>query len=311
VKSRTTLGVFGGITAAQLLALGVAYVTKPVTIAAPPSQNGSVPIYVKGTVKSVSASNLTNRMPVEGISLFGFGALSSVATAGLLVLVSLAAAFAFAFLFRRGGVRFLVGGVFALASFSLNWYVLYYLLPASLWPVSLGFPAAVAVLMAAYSIRPEKFRGKALIVANAVVIGTGAELGLFLSSSFPKLTVLALAVLFSLYDFYSVFRGPISRMLGPPSRGTEGMAKSVRPAAAELGPMMVNFGDLQMGLGDVTFYSMMPAAVYVNGMGLSFVLAEILLIDLGVYLTIRLLKKIRPLPGLPIPLLLGALVLLF
>ncbi|MGC8673617.1 MAG: hypothetical protein ACP5TI_00560 [Thermoprotei archaeon] len=305
MKTKPSLLIFMGITFSQLFAVAMAYLSKPISIISI-NPNGSLTVYTNSTVKQVSPSNLTSHLPVQAISPFGVGVLGSFLVSIALVLGSLVAAFLMVIALRKGYMTYVVAGVLGAATFLLNYYIDSFLF-GYVSPLSVGIPVFLSGLIVIYSLMPSKFRGLLYLLANVVVLLNGAELGFFLAVSFQKMTVIFLAFVFSAYDFYSVFRGPISRMLGRPTSAPEpGLEEAVqKPEKKLLGPMMVNFGQVEMGLGDITFYSMMPTAIYMAGMGLIPVFLEVLLIDFGVALTLILLKKIRPLPGLPIPLLLG------
>lgn len=309
MKFKATASVFAGVAFSQALAVLIAYLTKPITIISV-NPNGSVTAIINDTATQVPASNITSRMVVQSISPFGLGPLGSLLVSAGLVVGSLVAAFALVYLLRKGYMSYVIAVLLGVATFLLNYYMLAFALGYSS-AVAFVVPLLFAGFIAAYALYPARFRGLLLALANVLVLLNGAELGFFLGVSFQRLTVIFLAFLFSAYDFYSVFRGPISRMLGRPSARPSGQEEAVaRPERSFLGPMMVNFGEVEMGLGDITFYSMMPTAVYAEGLGLPLTLLEVLLIDVGVGITLLLLRKIRPLPGLPVPLILGVLVFL-
>ncbi|MGC9174698.1 MAG: hypothetical protein ACP5GO_02460 [Thermoprotei archaeon] len=304
MKTKGLALIFGGITFSQLFALMIAYFAKPITVLSI-NPNGTVTAIVNSTAENLSSSNISSHMVVQAISPFGVGALGSLVVSASLVLGSLIMAFILVLLLRKGYINYVISAILGTASFLLNYYVLSFFFGyVSL--ISIGVPFSLAVIIAAYGLYPRRFRGWPQLLVNFLVLINGAELGFFLAASFEKLTVVFLAFLFSAYDFYSVFRGPISRMLGRPGpRGQDMVEVTEKPERGFLGPMLVNFGEVEMGLGDITFYSMMPTAIFVEGMGTGAVALEILLIDVGVAATLLLLRKIRPLPGLPIPLLLG------
>ncbi len=90
------------------------------------------------------------------------------------------------------------------------------------------------------------------------------------------------------YDTYSVFRGPLSKIL---------MVKEGDP----LEPLMITHGEVSMGLGDLFSYSL-AAGASIRGFGLPIGLIPVAALDLGVALTLYLLQRRRgSLPGLTIP----------
>ena len=72
--------------------------------------------------------------------------------------------------------------------------------------------------------------------------------------------------------------------------------------------MSVKAGEFTLGLGDIVFYTMLPSlAIYRFGLVQSFY--AMVAIDIGMVLTLYLLSMRRLLPGVPIPMLLGVLVI--
>ncbi|HMD79180.1 MAG TPA: hypothetical protein VKF39_04260, partial [Nitrososphaerales archaeon] len=121
--------------------------------------------------------------------------------------------------------------------------------------------------------------------------------GSFFAEALPPLTALVLPAAFALYDIYAVFKGPLKMLIG------------TAPNVALVG-MSIRAGAFTLGLGDIVFYTMLPSLALLQA-GYLAALATILAIDVGVILTLFLLSRRRLLPGLPIPMLFGIVVLLF
>lgn len=156
-------------------------------------------------------------------------------------------------------------------------------------------------LSAAAGIVPVVLIGYTIFVKNYTIISTtvlgfiAAEVGSFFASSIPLYTALVLPIAFALYDIYAVFRGPLKQLI------------SISPTVALTG-MSVKASEFTLGLGDLVFYSMLPAlALFYERAIVS--LYVIVAVDAGVAVTLYLLTKKRLLPGLPIPMLLGVIVL--
>ena len=132
-------------------------------------------------------------------------------------------------------------------------------------------------------------------LSTAVLAFVGAEVGSFFASTLPPITALILPVAFSAYDVYAVFRGPLKQLIG------------IGGGIALTG-MSIRAGEFTLGLGDVVFYTMLPSlALYYLTPLIS--LSTILVIDAGVVVTLYLLGRRRLLPGLPIPMILGVVLL--
>jgi hypothetical protein len=166
-------------------------------------------------------------------------------------------------------------------------------LPAS-WefPFAFGVPAAIVILIG-YTI----FVKNRFWLSTAMLAFVGAEVGSFFAETLPPWTALLLPIAFSLYDIYAVFRGPLKALIG------------TAPSIALVG-MSIRTGEFTLGLGDVVFYTLLPCLAFFQ-FGLTLSLYTMLAIDVGMVATLFLLSKRRLLPGLPIPMLLGVLVIGF
>ena len=144
-------------------------------------------------------------------------------------------------------------------------------------------------------------------LSTAVIAFVGAEVGSFFAT-LPLATALLLPVAFSIYDIYAVFKGPLKSLIGTGEK-------------IALVGMSIRAGEFTLGLGDVVFYTMLPSLPIAQlvspvSSGAAFSAARasfatLAVIDVGVLATLFLLSRRRLLPGLPIPMLLGVLVLLF
>ncbi len=159
-------------------------------------------------------------------------------------------------------------------------------------PAIEAFLALLPVLAIAYTtfVKPSP------LLSSAVLALLSAEVGSYFAATLPLLTALLLPIAFSVYDIYAVFRGPLRELV------------SLAPATV-LGGVSVRVGEFTIGLGDTTFYSMLPAlAIYQLETSCS--LLTLGAIDVGVVLTLYLLTKRKLLPGLPIPMALGVAAIL-
>jgi len=138
---------------------------------------------------------------------------------------------------------------------------------------------------------------------STIVIGfVGAEVGSFFAT-LPLPTALLLPIAFAIYDIYAVFRGPLKSLIGTGEK-------------VALVGMSIRAGEFTLGLGDVVFYTMLPSMPLAQLVArssitpaLPWALATLAVMDVGVVSTLFLLSKRRLLPGLPIPMVLGVLVL--
>jgi len=122
---------------------------------------------------------------------------------------------------------------------------------------------------------------------------TGAS-AFLIKLMFSDLAVGILLVGFSLFDIYDVFRGPLKHL-----------AQTSHDKGVS--PLLVKAGSIEVGLGDLLFYSLSTALAYSVG-GIPLAVLALTTIKVGMYITLKLLEKRPMLPGLPIPVLLSACV---
>jgi presenilin-like A22 family membrane protease len=139
-------------------------------------------------------------------------------------------------------------------------------------------------------------------ISNAVILLLGGGLGAFLGVSIPLYSAILILAFLAIYDIYAVYRGAVGKIA---EQGLE-----------ELRGLSFSFKNFQMGLGDLTFYSMLAGLVLANvGPILSivntvFLAASVIGIMAGVILVLKMLEKRGMFPGLPFPVFLGLLPLL-
>jgi presenilin-like A22 family membrane protease len=128
---------------------------------------------------------------------------------------------------------------------------------------------------------------------NIVVVFLGGALGVFLGWSIPVVSALLILAFLAVYDVISVYKGPVGKIANSGLDQLKGLSFSFR--------------EIQMGLGDLVFYSMLCAVMLLNDnfggwVPYLFSLAGVLG---GSFLTFIMLKKKGIFPGLPIPIFLG------
>jgi presenilin-like A22 family membrane protease len=123
----------------------------------------------------------------------------------------------------------------------------------------------------------------------AAVLSVGAALGTFLgfSLSTPS-TILVLSAL-ALYDVYAVYRGSVGKI--------------ARDGIDKVRGLSFSFRDIQMGLGDLTFYCMLSGRMFF--IGLVPCLASMVGILIGCLVSFFMLERREMFPGLPFPVFLG------
>jgi presenilin-like A22 family membrane protease len=138
------------------------------------------------------------------------------------------------------------------------------------------------------------------IVRNIAVVCVGGALGIFFGFAIAQYSGLWSAVLIlaflAAYDVFAVYRGPVGKIAE--SQAGAGMD--------QLQGLSFSFKDIQMGLGDLVFYSMLVGAMFVTFLpSILPTIAAIIGITAGSIITFFMLEKKGIFPGLPFPIMLG------
>jgi presenilin-like A22 family membrane protease len=125
---------------------------------------------------------------------------------------------------------------------------------------------------------------------NVAVVLLGGGLGVFFGASIPFLSAVLILVFLAVYDVFAVYYGPVGKIAHLGLDQLQGLSYS--------------FKDVQMGLGDLVFYSMLSGIMLFN-FGLISWLVSLVGILGGSFFTLVMLEKKALFPGLPFPILLG------
>jgi presenilin-like A22 family membrane protease len=127
-------------------------------------------------------------------------------------------------------------------------------------------------------------------VCNLVVLGLGGALGTFLGFAIPSLSAFLILVFLAVYDVFAVYHGPVGKIA---HKGLE-----------QFRGLSFSFRDVQMGLGDLTFYSMLCGHMLLF-FGVWACLASMVGVLVGCVFAFRMLERRGMFPGLPFPIFLG------
>jgi presenilin-like A22 family membrane protease len=125
---------------------------------------------------------------------------------------------------------------------------------------------------------------------NAAVICLGGALGVFFGNFIPFLSGMLILAFLAVYDVFAVYYGPVGKIAHLGLDQLQGLSYS--------------FKEVQMGLGDLVFYSMLSGIMLFN-FGVISCLVSLAGILVGSFLTFVMLEKKGIFPGLPFPILLG------
>jgi presenilin-like A22 family membrane protease len=128
---------------------------------------------------------------------------------------------------------------------------------------------------------------------NVVVICLGGALGIFFAKYVPMSSAIVLLVFLAVYDVIAVYKGPVGKIAN--SSGLD-----------MLQGLSFSFKDIQMGLGDLVFYSMlMGVMVFSFPQNILPTVVAVIGILMGSIITFFALEKKGIFPGLPFPIMLG------
>ena len=173
-------------------------------------------------------------------------------------------------------------------------------------PVLASIVALIVAIIAAY------FGNE--IITNLLGLFLAFELG----SSFPILLQAPLnwiiPLVYAIFDIYAVYYGRLGKLV---REVTDTSSTSQEPSSPpsmkppgrlsrwpDFGLLSIRLGDIEIGMADIAFYTMVPAVALVLNSLLAFVVVMVF-VDLGLVLSFPLFKKKEVSPGLPIPILLG------
>lgn len=125
---------------------------------------------------------------------------------------------------------------------------------------------------------------------NIAVICLGGALGAFFGNYVPFLSATLILIFLAVYDIFAVYYGPVGKI--------------AHLGLDQLHGLSYSFKEMQMGLGDLVFYSMLAGSMLFN-FGLLACAASLFGILAGAYLTLVMLEKKGMFPGLPFPILFG------
>jgi presenilin-like A22 family membrane protease len=153
------------------------------------------------------------------------------------------------------------------------------------WYVLIGLTVLITVLFDLAIFRFPKAR-------NVAVVGLGGALGIFFGFAIPLWSAVVILAVLAIYDVIAVYKGPVGKIAASGLDQLQGLSFS--------------FKEIQMGLGDLVFYSMLMGAMFFEYFpNIIPTIAGIIGIMAGSIITLLMLEKKGIFPGLPFPIMLG------
>lgn len=146
-----------------------------------------------------------------------------------------------------------------------------------------------AVAAAAVDVAVFRNHSKASEVS---VLLLGGGLGAFLGFSIQTLSAILILLALAIYDVFAVYRGAVGKI--------------AHGGLEKLRGLSFSFKDVQVGLGDLTFYSLLVSLVWAKSNPI-LLIASIAGVLVGVFIAFKMLERKGIFPGLPFPIVLGLL----
>ncbi len=132
------------------------------------------------------------------------------------------------------------------------------------------------------------------IPRNVAVVLIGGALGIFFGKFIPLYSAVLILAFLAIYDVIAVYRGPVGK-IAQSSGGLD-----------DLQGLSFSFKDIQMGLGDLVFYSMLTGVMFFTFQtSILPVIVAVVGILAGSIITFYMLERKGIFPGLPFPIMLG------
>jgi len=130
------------------------------------------------------------------------------------------------------------------------------------------------------------------IARNVAVVALGGALGIFFGKWIPLYSAVLILAFLAVYDVFAVYRGPVGKI--------------AQSGLDQLQGLSFAFKDIQMGLGDLVFYSMLTGTMFFSFLpSILPCIISIIGILAGSIVTFFMLERKGIFPGLPFPIMLG------
>ncbi|MFX1425116.1 MAG: hypothetical protein ACFFBE_01590 [Promethearchaeota archaeon] len=247
-----------------------------------------------------------------------YGAIGGIINGLIYTILAGFSAFIIIYIIKKKGVgalMYIFGIGFGIVIFFQSWFFgeiilfltisniprLYFLLD-----VELIFFTAVFTFFMIYRY----FRSKSIKIKNFIVLYIGLLIGASMGVFMPLWTTLAILIGISFWDIFAVLykHGPIKQLIeivSEPDDQEDIIPEEELKAKLQSGEYAYDTSKLEIGIGDLAFYSMLTSSALVQTNNLIIMILTSLAIIFGTGITIMGLKRNKILPGLPISIFLG------
>lgn len=242
------------------------------------------------------------------------GALGGLLNGLIFTVLAAVSAFVIIYFVKRRGIdilRFIFGVSFGLVGFFQTWFfgqiiifLIFYKYPILfyLYYYQLIFLSAFFNMIMLYKY----FTSTSINTKNFIVLYIGLLIGASMGVLMPLWTTLAILIGISFWDIYAVLskKGPIKQMIDIASN-SDNVSEEEQKEKVKSGEIIYDTSKLEIGIGDLAFYSMLTSNALVQTNNIFVMLFTAIAILIGTGITITGLKRNKILPGLPISIFLG------
>ena len=228
-------------------------------------------------------------------------------------------AFLIIFLIRKLGMG-VIKYIFGISFAFLGFFMTYFFASSLLYAVVIQFPETellvniyyildlivLPIVIAAFTVILvyKYFKSKSIATKNFIVLYFGLLIGASMGVIMPLWTTVAILIGVSIWDLYAVLHktGPIKKLMTyATSEGQQNPEDEENiNAKIESGEAVYDTSKLEIGIGDLAFYSMLTSAALIHSNNVFVMFFTAIAVIIGTGITILGLKRNKVLPGLPI-----------
>jgi len=252
------------------------------------------------------------------ISESEYGVIGGILNGLIYTAIAALSGFIIIYVIKRKGIGTLIyifGVGFGIVAFFQTWFfgeiilfLIFYTNPILfyIFDFELIFFSAVFTILILYKY----FKSTSIKMKNFIVLYIGLLIGASMCVIMPFCTTLAILIGISFWDLFAVFykHGPIKQLIdivSEPRDNTNTFSEEEINDKIESGEFTYDTSKLEIGIGDLAFYSMLTSSALVHTNNLIVMILTSVAIIIGTGITIMGLKRNKILPGLPISIFLG------
>lgn len=245
------------------------------------------------------------------------GALGGIINGLIYTAIALISSFLIVFIIKKKGMgvlMYIFGFSFALIGFFQTWFfgeIILFLIFLNFPHLFYLFDAELIILAGVFTtlMLYQYFTSKSIKTKNFIVLYIGLLIGASMGVLMPLWTTLSILIGISCLDIFSVLykRGPIKQLIDIASNSGEEnvLSEQELKQKIESGEYQYDTEKLEIGIGDLAFYSMLTSSALVQTNNIIVMILTACAIIIGTGITISGLKRNKILPGLPISIFLG------